>query len=359
MLSQTFTPSSPARVLHALSKELPTCGDSSYDMDDMIGNIHNFQPANVPSSVQRVHPCTYESSLSSSGPSPKFPTGFHNSRSPALDIPLQPNMFLQTPVRTRPSRYDDASNFQSNHFAYPDSPRPVLRRAPDILKARLSQLEVWGDAAKRHRTCAMDVVTTFPSTPYHTGNHLHPSSPNLKKQPVVTDIVSISADDTWSSTSSEQVPSVPVSPEAVKLPCKRRPDRPSSPTDVCAPPLARRRSFFCSRPSEAMSRKPSMWARFPSSNDQSSSPTPNAFRSSQLNRHTGPFGSRHATHAQLTPSDNSSFHASSCSANARTHPHPRTRPSSRSRNPSKFGDEFDDLIRGIHATKVTETQFRP
>lgn len=319
---------------------------------------------------------------------------------------------LQTPYPPYPS--SSAHITHSQLPPRPDSPRPALHNKEAIVQARLTQLVVWGDAAEDERFDACEDVANLSAslTP-----HAQSTNPSLSSTPTSTSpspavcpnvpLPVLSCHDHDSSDSSDDLPSVPPSPVACVHPRLRAPDRVSSPSDAAAPPLARRRSLFCPRPKETITRKPSLWARQsqqPSDISATNPAHPNV--PSSDSRPTGSestvaYPTRSFYYAPCPPPRRSSRRPQSFHRYARIVPGSRSDQPDRKQgrpelsnfrgdksyravsryastnnhmedghahngsiqtlcNGARFGaDEFDDLVDGLHATKVTETHLNP
>lgn len=324
-----------------------------------------------------------------------------------------PSSTSQPPSSSFPSPSSSAFAAQSQLPPRPDSPRPALHNREAIVQARLTQLVVWGDAAEDERFDACDEPANLSSslTP-----HAQSTNPSLSSTPTSTSpspparpnlsLPVIPCDDAESSASSDDLPSVPPSPVECVHPRLRAPDRLSSPSDALAAPLARRRSLFCPRPKETITRKPSLWPRqsqqrsdFCATNPAHAGVHPHDSRAPISG--SSAYSTRSFYYAPCPPPRRSSRRPQSFHKYARIVPGSRDdqpdrkqgRPHlSDSRNdtaypaPSRYGhidnsmehghirndsvqalrsgtrfgvDEFDDLVDGLHATKVTETHLNP
>lgn len=277
----------------------------------------------------------------------------------------------------------------------PDSPRPLLHNQAACVRARLTQLAVWGHAAEDERfdasehlpepcmsTCQPMTSATAPSP---SPSFSSPSNASLpSKCPPNLSLTFPPPDDSRSTASSDDQPSVPPSPVAHLQPSLRPPDRMSSLQDPAISTVSRRRSLFCPRPNETISRKPSLWARCPSSSSsQSTRNPPTSFADSRGHQSHYPGGNRpmHCASAALPHRSSrrpQSFHryarivpdghvdrwratpttsVSSDSHHYRSNHSPALSGSAvvHGEGPVYGNDEFDDLVHGLHATKVTET----
>lgn len=261
--------------------------------------------------------------------------------------------------------------------ARPDSPRPLLTNAA---KMRFQQLVVWGDAAEEQREpldldLDMDMNSNININSNRNVHHHNPTSALPRKHAL--DMARVGRRGRDYNAADD--------PARLKqggggVPWRRQPDRVGGTTTRAtgeSGPLSRRKSLFVMRPSEAAARRPSLWGRGMRCEDRGKEGEGEGGRLS-LYAQVGMGRRRNSRRAQ-------SFHRYSRIAPDGTRlgadMHARAwgmPPSSDERvgargvdgargadgiangigiaNGNGAKDEFDDLVDGLEATKVTETR---